>query len=103
VSGRRPSALDETGLVISLSTLSKTLSPGMRVGWVAAAAPVIQALATAKQAADLHTSSIAQRAAARALASFDFDTHVARLCAAYRERRDVMLDSLARYFPAGVR
>jgi 2-aminoadipate transaminase len=105
-SGLRPpslAALDETGLVISLSTLSKTLSPGMRVGWVAAAAPVIQALATAKQTADLHTSSIAQRAAARALASFDFDTHVARLCAAYRERRDVMLDSLARYFPAGVR
>jgi 2-aminoadipate transaminase len=105
-SGTRPpslAALDGDGLVISLSTLSKTLSPGMRVGWVAASAPVIQALATAKQAADLHTGTIGQRAAARALASFDFDTHVTRMCATYGERRDVMLESLARHFPESVR
>jgi 2-aminoadipate transaminase len=105
-SGERPpplAALDEDGLVIYLSTFSKTLSPGMRLGWVAASEPVMQALATTKQAADLHTSTIEQRAAARALASFDFDAHVARLCAAYGARRDVMLASLAGHFPAGVR
>ena len=105
-SGSRPpslAALDDDGLVISLSTFSKTLSPGLRVGWVAASAPIMHALVMTKQAADLHTSTIGQRAAARALESFDFDTHVARLCAAYRERRDVMLEALARHFPADTR
>jgi 2-aminoadipate transaminase len=105
-SGVRPptlAALDDDGHVISLSTFSKTLRPGLRVGWVAASAPVMHELVMTKQAADLHTSTIGQRATARALESFDFETHVARLCAAYRERRDVMLGALARYFPAGTR
>ncbi|HEX8149896.1 MAG TPA: PLP-dependent aminotransferase family protein [Pyrinomonadaceae bacterium] len=96
-------ALDDGGLVIYLSTFSKTLSPGMRVGWAHASEEVFGALVRAKQAADLHTNTIQQRAAARLLASFDFDAHVNRIKAVYGERRDVMLSALAEYFPTEAR
>ncbi|HEV8484781.1 MAG TPA: PLP-dependent aminotransferase family protein [Blastocatellia bacterium] len=101
--GERPPALaamDRHGLVIYISTFSKTLSPGMRIGWVAASDEIIHALIIAKQPADLHTSTIEQRAAVRAVAGFDFDGHIARLCRVYGERCDSMLEALERYFPA---
>jgi 2-aminoadipate transaminase len=96
-------ALDDEGLVIYLSTFSKTLSPGMRVGWAHASREVFGALVRAKQAADLHTNTIQQRAAARLLASFDFDAHVERIKTVYGERRDAMLAALAEHFPSRAR
>jgi 2-aminoadipate transaminase len=96
-------ALDEDGLVIYLSTFSKTLSPGMRVGWVHASEEIFGALVRAKQAADLHTNTIQQRAAARLLASFDFDTHVEQIKKVYGQRRDAMLAALAENFPPSSR
>ena len=96
-------ALDEDGLVIYLSTFSKTLSPGMRVGWTHSSAEVFGALVRAKQAADLHTNTIQQRAAARLLASFDFDAHVERIKTVYGARRDRMLRALEEYFPPASR
>jgi 2-aminoadipate transaminase len=96
-------ALDDEGLVIYLSTFSKTLSPGMRVGWAHASREVFGALVRAKQAADLHTNTIQQRAAARLLASFDFDAHVERIKTVYGERRDAMLAALAEHFPSQAR
>jgi 2-aminoadipate transaminase len=96
-------ALDDEGLVIYLSTFSKTLSPGMRVGWAHASDEIFGAMVRAKQAADLHTNTIQQRAAARLLASFDFDAHVERIKTLYGERRDVMLAALSEHFPAGSR
>jgi 2-aminoadipate transaminase len=96
-------ALDEDGLVIYLSTFSKTLSPGMRVGWAHASGEVFGALVRAKQAADLHTNTIQQRAAARLLSFFDFDAHVEQIKAVYGARRDTMLAALAEHFPAEAR
>ncbi len=96
-------ALDEDGLVIYLSTFSKTLSPGMRVGWAHASSEVFGALVRAKQAADLHTNTIQQRAAARLLAAFDFDAHVERIKKVYGQRRDTMLAALAENFPPSSR
>jgi 2-aminoadipate transaminase len=97
-------ALDEgEGLVIYLSTFSKTLSPGMRVGWAHASEEVFGAMVRAKQAADLHTNTIQQRAAARLLVTFDFDAHVERIKSVYGVRRDAMLAALAEHFPAEAR
>jgi 2-aminoadipate transaminase len=96
-------ALDDDGLVIYLSTFSKTLSPGMRVGWVHASEEVFGALVRAKQAADLHTNTIQQRAAARLLAAFDFDAHVEQIKKVYGQRRDTMLAALATHFPPSSR
>ena len=105
-SGRPPkplAALDRDELVIHLSTFSKTLSPGMRIGWLIAPEEIFQAVVVAKQAADLHTSTIEQRAAARLLQSFDYDGHVKHLCETYGERRQAMLSAMENYFPAQTR
>ncbi|HXG92819.1 MAG TPA: PLP-dependent aminotransferase family protein [Blastocatellia bacterium] len=104
--GEKPTPLagmDRAGLVIYLSTFSKTISPGMRIGWLAASPEIIQMLVIAKQAADLHTSTIEQRAASRLLESFDYDGHIARLCEVYRKRCLAMRNSIENYFPEGVR
>ena len=104
--GSRPptlAALDTDGFVIHISTFSKTLSPGMRIGWMLASKEINHALVIAKQPADLHTSTIEQRAAERALAMFDFEAHLVDLCRVYGERCRAMLDALERYFPSETR
>lgn len=93
-------ALDKEGLVIHISTFSKTLSPGMRLGWLAASEEIFQTVVIAKQAADLHTSTIEQRAAARLLDGFDYQGHVGKLCRVYGERCNSMLSALEQNFPA---
>lgn len=95
--------LDKDGLVIYLSTFSKTLSPGMRIGWTSSSEEIFRALVRAKQAADLHTNTIQQRAAATLLATFDFDSHVEHIKTVYGERRNVMVSALAAYFPDDAR
>jgi 2-aminoadipate transaminase len=95
-----PGAEDRT---IALSTLSKVLVPGLRIGWLRAPAALHRALVVAKQAADLHTSTIDQAAAAHWLASRDLDAHVAGLCAAYGPRRDALVDGLPGALPDGSR
>ena len=96
-------AMDRHGFVIHLSTFSKTLSPGMRLGWLIASEEIYQMVVTAKQAADLHTSTIEQWAAAHLLKTIDFDGHVRRLCSVYGERCQAMLSAMDRYFPAEAR
>jgi 2-aminoadipate transaminase len=88
---------------IYLGTFSKVLAPGLRVGWVVAPRPLIARLVMAKQGADLHTDSVAQRAILHYLRHNDLSAQIERLRAVYRERRDAMLSTMARCFPAGVR
>jgi 2-aminoadipate transaminase len=95
--------LDEEGLVIHLSTFSKTLSPGIRIGWMSASDEVLQQLIIAKQASDLHTGTVEQHAAARLLDTFDFEGHVSHLCQVYGERCRTMRNAIERYFPAEAR
>jgi DNA-binding transcriptional MocR family regulator len=87
--------------VIASSSLSKVLAPGLRVGWLRAPASVRRALVVAKQAADLHTSTIDQAAAAIALSGGWLDAHLVRARAAYGERRDALVDGLGAALPPG--
>lgn len=107
--GTRPpslAALDsggEDGVVLQLGTFSKTLAPGLRIGWLVGPPSLIRAATTAKQAADLHSAPVAQRAAAALLERFDYDAHLGSIRAVYGERCRAMLGSLARHLPPGSR
>jgi 2-aminoadipate transaminase len=96
-------SMDDGGQVIYLSTFSKTLSPGLRIGWAVASNEIIQALITVKQAADLHTATIQQRAVARLLESFDYEAHVGRLREVYGGRCLAMIAALEKHFPTGAK
>lgn len=91
---------DGAGWVIHLSTFSKILAPGLRVGWVAAPAPVLRKMNLGKQAADLGTGTLAQRFVVEYMRRFDWREHVTRLNGIYRSRRDAMLRALEEEFPA---
>jgi len=82
-------------------SFSKTLAPGLRVGWVCAAKPVISKLVLLKQASDLHSPTLNQMAIADVAAKM-FDSHTAKIRAAYKARRDVMLAALAAHMPGAV-
>jgi 2-aminoadipate transaminase len=97
-SGRQSDSL-ERGNVIYLSTFSKTLAPGLRLGWIIAPAEVIAKLVQLKQAADLHTSTFVQQLAFETARSGFMDEHIQMLRVAYRRRRDAMLAALKAAMP----
>ena len=94
-------ALDTQGLVIYTSTFSKTIAPGLRVGWLAAAPGLMARLLVAKQAADLHTSSLDQRIVCEYAAAADVAAHIARIRTAYGERFGTMYEALHAEMPGG--
>ncbi|MEU0024876.1 PLP-dependent aminotransferase family protein [Streptomyces sp. NPDC006335] len=87
--------------VVLLGSFSKVMAPGLRLGWLRAPDALRRACAVAKQAADLHTPTVNQLAAARYLADRDLDAHVRRVAGVYGERRDAMLAGLAEALPEG--
>ncbi|MGO4458313.1 PLP-dependent aminotransferase family protein [Streptomyces sp. M-16] len=93
-----PGAEDRTAL---LGSFSKVMAPGLRLGWLRAPGALRRAAVVAKQAADLHTSTVDQLAAAHYLGAADLDAHVARVREAYRARRDALLAGLGGALPEG--
>lgn len=92
----------EKGLVIQVGTVSKTLMPGLRVGWTIAPRPILDKLVLLKQANDLHTSTVNQ-IIAHELATDNLEVHVELLRDVYRSRRDAMMEALNQYLPNSVR
>jgi 2-aminoadipate transaminase len=92
----------QLGNVIYLSTFSKTLAPGLRLGWIVAPPSVIAKLVQLKQGADLHTSTFAQVIAYEVARDGFLDEHVRTIRRVYAERRNVMLQALQQFFPPEV-
>ncbi|MDX2087972.1 MAG: PLP-dependent aminotransferase family protein [Kofleriaceae bacterium] len=95
----RPLVADAPTRVWHVGTLSKTLSPGLRVGWLVPPRSEHQALLDLKEAADLQTASVTQQASSLFLARFDYDAHVARSRLHYRERAARLCEALRRELP----
>ncbi len=93
-------ARDTSGLVIYLSSFSKVLMPGIRIGMLAAAPPRLAPLIAAKRLSDLHSPPMMQCVLADYLQRGGFAAHVRSIRGVYRERRDVLMESLRRFFPA---
>jgi 2-aminoadipate transaminase len=87
---------------ITMGTFSKTVSPGMRLGWLYASGDIMDKLTIAKQAADLHTSYFVQRIVYQYLADNDVELHIKKIRGMYKAQRDAMVSALERYFPQGV-
>ncbi len=86
---------------LASSSLSKVLAPGLRVGWLRAPDSVHRALVVAKQAADLHTSTVDQAAAAIAMRGGWLPGRLRAVRDEYRARRDALVDGLGAALPAG--
>jgi DNA-binding transcriptional MocR family regulator len=96
-------ALDDSGLVVHLSSFSKSLFPGVRVGALAARGRLVNALLALKQATDLSDAMPLQAALAEFVAEGAYDRHLARLRRVLRGRRDALLEALERELPPGSR
>ena len=86
---------------IYLGTFSKTLTPGLRLGWIICPEVLMQRFVQAKQGADLHTSTFVQYIANDICQRGLLKPHVKQLRETYKERRDTMLDALAEFWPEG--
>lgn len=95
-------SLDKKGLVIFLGTFSKTFCPGLRIGWLVANKNILTQYITVKQSADLHTSILDQSLINGYMDKYSLDEHVQNICALYRERRDLLLQTLGEKMPKSV-
>ena len=96
-------SFDKDDHVLYMSTFSKILAPGFRLGWLVADKKVVDKLTVLKQSADLHTDNLAQFAVAQFFEDNDVDAHVKEISDLYGKRKNLMTDGIKQYFPAGVK
>jgi 2-aminoadipate transaminase len=95
-------ALDRDGRTLYLSTFSKTLAPGLRIGWMAGPQPIIERCVTVKQGMDLCGPALTQAIAAALLARGLLRSRLPAIAELYRRKCEVMIETLEREMPAGV-
>ena len=92
-------SFDKKGRVIYISTFSKILAPGFRLGWAIASKDILDRLILSKQAADLCTNIFGQYVAYEYIKGGYLDKQVEKIKKLYKTKRDIMIESLKKYFP----
>lgn len=87
--------------VVYCGTFSKTIAPGLRVGWICAARDLVHKIVLAKQAGDLHSATINQMVMHEVVEAV-YEPQIVKITADYRARRDAMLAALEKHMPKGV-
>ena len=95
-------SMDNTGYVIYLSTFSKNVFPGLRLGWIVAHEKIIKRCAAVKQIMDLHSNTLSQWIIERFINKGAFEIHMLKICREYRLRRDTMYSALLKNAPKGM-
>ncbi len=92
-------SMDTDGYAIYLSTFSKNIYSGLRLGWMVAHKKIIKEFASAKQLIDLHSNSLSQWIVERFIENGSLEAHLVKACNEYRTRRDIMYEALSKYAP----
>ncbi|WP_373898426.1 PLP-dependent aminotransferase family protein [Haloimpatiens sp. FM7315] len=95
-------SFDKDGYVITLGTFSKTFCPGLRLGWICAHEEILKKYILLKQGSDLQSNTLTQMIAAKFMQEYSLDEHIEKIISVYKKRRDIMLDSMEKYFPKEV-
>lgn len=95
-------SFDTEGRVIFLGTFSKTMCPGLRIGWVCASEEVLNKYILVKQGADLQASTISQMQLAKFLEVYSIEDHIETIKEVYGKRRDLMMKTLKEELPEGI-
>jgi DNA-binding transcriptional MocR family regulator len=96
-------AYDRKGLVFYCASFSKTIAPGLRVGWVAPPTRYQETIEHLKYVSTMASPTLPQMAVAEYLASGGFDRHLRRVRATYARNVALWSQAISRYFPAGTR
>lgn len=95
----RPLVADAGDRAWHVGTISKTIAPGLRLGWLVPPRAAHEAALAAKQASDLQSASLSQAALAQLLARFDYDAHLACARACYAARAAALAEAVRRHVP----
>ncbi len=87
---------------ILLGSFSKTIAPGLRLGWMVANEEIIRKATIMKQASDLHSGNLTQHILYRFLTAYSLDMHIKKIQDTYRFQRDTMMSCLKQYFPSTI-
>lgn len=96
-------SFDDEGIVIYAGSMSKVISPGIRVAYVIAPKPIFQKMVVCKQGNDVHTNIWSQMVCNELMTKYDFDAHLEKLRNLYRKKAQFMMDLMDKYLvPMGI-
>lgn len=96
-------SMDEEGIVIYCGSFSKTLSAGMRLGFVNGPKPIIQKLVLSKQVSDVHTNIFFQILVDKYLERYDYDAHIQKIRELYLRKATLMINTIEKNFDKRVK